>query len=118
MASYNFRHTKRKKTKTTTQNSWHLHAVTTRNLADAEKETSFSKLLEAIQETKDDLTKHIDKKTADTQTTLTQIESSLSTLAEQVEEIQTRVSTNEDDIKETRDRVDEMGTDNAPHRQN
>ncbi|CAM4652658.1 unnamed protein product [Leuciscus chuanchicus] len=30
-------------------------------MADREKETSFSKLLDAIQETKDDLTKHIDR---------------------------------------------------------
>ena len=71
MASYNFRHKKRKKT--TTQTSRHLHTVTTRNMADGEKETSFSKLLDAIQETKDDLTKHIDQKTADIQTTLTKI---------------------------------------------
>lgn len=94
-----FRHTKRKKT--TTQTSRHLQAVTTRIMADGEKETSFSKLLDAIQETKEDLTKHIDKETADIQTTLTKIESSLSTLAEQVDEIQTRVSANEDDIKDT-----------------
>lgn len=105
MASYNFRQTKRKKT---TQTSRHLQAVTTRNMADGEKETSFSKLLDAIQETKEDLTKHIDKKTADIQTTLTKIESSLSTLSEQVEEIETRVSANEDDIKDARDRVDKM----------
>lgn len=106
MASYNLRHKKQKKA--TTQTPRHLHAVTAGNMADGEKETSFSKLLLAIQETKDDLTKHIDKKTADIQTTLTKIESSLSTLAEQVEEIQTRVSTNEDNIKDARDRVGEM----------
>jgi len=106
MASYNFRHKRRKKA--TNQSSRHLHAVTTRSMADGETETPFSKLLDAIQETKEDLTKHIDKKTADIQTTLTKIESSLSTLSEQVEEIQTRVSANEDDIKDTRDRVAEM----------
>ncbi|KAL7393376.1 hypothetical protein ABVT39_009912 [Epinephelus coioides] len=61
-------------------------------MADGEKETPFSKLLDAIQEAKEDLTKHIDKKTADIQTTLTKIESSLSTLSEQVEEIETRFS--------------------------
>lgn len=105
MASYNFRHKKQKKT--TTQTSRHPHAVTTRTMADGEKETSFSKLLDAIQETKDDLTKHVDKKTANIPTTLMKIESSLSTLAEQVEEVQTRVSTNEDNIKDTHDHVGE-----------
>lgn len=108
MASYNFRHTKRKKTFKTPQTSWHLHVVATRNMTDGEKETSFSKLLDAIQETKDDLTKHIDQKTADIQTTLMKMESSLSALSEQVVEIETRVSANEDDIKDARDRVDKM----------
>lgn len=51
---------------------------------------------------------NIDKKTADIQTTLARVESSLSTLSEQVEEIQTRVSANEDNIKDTHNRVDEM----------
>lgn len=45
-------------------------------------EMSLSKLLEAIQETKEDLKKHIDKQTADIQTTLTKIEPSLSMLSE------------------------------------
>uniref|UniRef100_A0A3B4X586 L1 transposable element RRM domain-containing protein n=1 Tax=Seriola lalandi dorsalis TaxID=1841481 RepID=A0A3B4X586_SERLL len=67
-------------------------------MADGEKEIPFSKLLDAIQETKEELTKHIDKKTADIQITLTKIESSLSTLSDQVEEIETRVGANEDDI--------------------
>lgn len=68
----------------------------------------FAKILEALRENKDDLTKHIDEKTADIQATLTKIEASLSTLAEQVQEMETRVATNEDDIKEMRDRVGSM----------
>lgn len=77
-------------------------------MADGEKETTLSTLLQAIQETKDELTMHIDKKATDIQATLTKIEAFLSTLAEQVEEIESRVGANEDDIKETRDRNGEM----------
>lgn len=79
-------------------------------MADGQKEAvmSLNKLLQAIQVIKEDLTKHIDKKTADIQNTLTKIESSLSTLSEQVQEMETRVSANEDDIKETCDRIDKM----------
>ncbi len=45
------------------------------NLADGQKQAdkSLSKLLEAIQETEEDLNKHTDKKTANTQTTLTEL---------------------------------------------
>lgn len=45
-------------------------------MADGEEELPISKLLNAIKETKEDLTNHIDKKnqkTADIQTTLTKI---------------------------------------------
>uniref|UniRef100_A0A3Q2W1E0 L1 transposable element RRM domain-containing protein n=1 Tax=Haplochromis burtoni TaxID=8153 RepID=A0A3Q2W1E0_HAPBU len=86
MASYNLRHSKLKKTAKTTG---HLHTLATRNMADGEEELPISKLLNAIKETKEDLTKHIDKKT-------------------QVEEMEARVSANEDDIKDTYNRVDKM----------
>ena len=65
MASYNFRRKKGKKT--ATQTPQHVHAVTATNMAEGEEETSLNKLLDAIQETKEDLTKHINKKTADIQ---------------------------------------------------
>uniref|UniRef100_A0A3P9BGG8 L1 transposable element RRM domain-containing protein n=1 Tax=Maylandia zebra TaxID=106582 RepID=A0A3P9BGG8_9CICH len=81
---------------------------TTINMADGEEELPISKLLNAIKETKEDLTKHIDKKTADIQATLTKIESSLNALSEQVEEMEARVSANEDDIKDAHNRVDKM----------
>ena len=108
MASYNFRRTKQKKIATQAKTSQHLHTATKTNMADGEQDTSFDKLLSAIQDTKEDLTKHIDRKTTDIQTMLTKIESSLSTLSDQVEEIQIRVSANEDDITNTRDRVEKM----------
>uniref|UniRef100_A0A669E390 L1 transposable element RRM domain-containing protein n=1 Tax=Oreochromis niloticus TaxID=8128 RepID=A0A669E390_ORENI len=105
MASYNLRYSKRKKTAKT---SGHLHISATRNMADGKEELPINKLLNAIKETKEDLTNHIDKKTADIQTTLTKIESSLNALSEQVEEMEARVSANEDDIKDAHNRVDKM----------
>lgn len=105
MANYNLRHSKRKKT---TKTTGYQHALAARNMADGEEELPISKLLNAIKETKEELTKHIDKKTADIQITLTKIESSLNTLSEQVEEMEARVSTNEDDIKEMHNRTDKV----------
>ncbi|CAK6968210.1 unnamed protein product, partial [Scomber scombrus] len=61
-------------------------------MADGQDETEklLNKLLDAIKETKEDLTEHIDKKTNDIQAKLTKIESSISTLSEEIQEMETR----------------------------
>uniref|UniRef100_A0A667X2L4 L1 transposable element RRM domain-containing protein n=1 Tax=Myripristis murdjan TaxID=586833 RepID=A0A667X2L4_9TELE len=50
----------------------------------------------------------MDKKTADIQTSLSKIETSLSTLSEQVQELETRVGANEDNINEYCSRTEKL----------
>ena len=66
---------------------------------------NFSTLFKKLKGTSQNIDK---KKTADIQTTLMKIESSISTLSEQVEEMETRVSANKDNVKDRSDRVDKM----------
>ncbi len=68
------------------------------NASMANRQEARDSVLTAIQESKEDLLKHIDKKTADIQTSLTKIETSLSTLSEQVQELETCMGANEDNI--------------------
>ncbi|KAK6475300.1 LINE-1 type transposase domain-containing protein 1 [Huso huso] len=57
---------------------------------------------------KSDLFQHIDTKTADIQIKLTNIQGSLSTLAEQVAEVENRVSTNENNLQGAADRITQL----------
>uniref|UniRef100_A0A667XYD2 L1 transposable element RRM domain-containing protein n=1 Tax=Myripristis murdjan TaxID=586833 RepID=A0A667XYD2_9TELE len=74
----------------------------------ADQQMAHDSLLKAIQESKEDLLKHMDKKTADIQTSLSKIETSLSTLSEQVQELETRVGANEDNINEYCSRTEKL----------
>lgn len=63
---------------------------------------SSNKLREAVQGTKEDLTKHTDKKNSD------YIDQTRVSHLERVQEKEARACANKDDIKETRDHVDKM----------
>ena len=72
----------------------------------ARKEKSVShKTVMAIRESKDDLSWQIDAKTTNIQNTLMIIETSLSTLSEQVEEMEGRVAANEDNVSDALKRL-------------
>ncbi len=60
----------------------------------ADRQEIHDSLLKAVYESKEDLLKHINKKTADTQTSLTNI-----TLSEQIQEVETCVGTDKDIYK-------------------
>ena len=74
----------------------------------ADRQEARDSLLKASRESKEDLLAHIDKKTTDIQTSLTKIENSLSTLSEQVQELETRVGANEDNINEYCSRTEKL----------
>ena len=67
-------------------------------VADNNETFSLETVMKAIKESKEDLSKQIDAKTISIQNTLTKIETSLSTLSEQVEEIEGRIAANEDNM--------------------
>ena len=54
----------------------------------------------AIQESKEEISRQIDVKTVSRQSSLSKIETVMSTLADQVEEMAGRISANEDNIKD------------------
>ncbi|RXN14795.1 LINE-1 type transposase domain-containing 1 [Labeo rohita] len=78
---------------------------------DVEGEISVQTLWKEIKASKEDISKQIDRMTNDIQAKLTRIETSMSTLSEQMAEVETRVSTTEDDIRDTRSTVSRLEKD-------
>uniref|UniRef100_A0A673NI37 L1 transposable element RRM domain-containing protein n=1 Tax=Sinocyclocheilus rhinocerous TaxID=307959 RepID=A0A673NI37_9TELE len=66
-----------------------------------QEKLTLKSLMKVICDSNDELTSHINKTTTDIQTSRTKIELSLSTLAEQIDEMQTRKGANEDNLKDT-----------------
>uniref|UniRef100_A0A3Q2D0X9 L1 transposable element RRM domain-containing protein n=1 Tax=Cyprinodon variegatus TaxID=28743 RepID=A0A3Q2D0X9_CYPVA len=64
--------------------------------------------MKAIRESKEELTGHINQKTNHIQHSLTKIEQSMSTLAEQVQEMETRIGANEDNLSNAQARILKM----------
>lgn len=69
---------------------------------DVEGEISLQTLWKEIKTSKEEISKQMDKMTNDIQAKLTRIETSMSTLSEQLIEVETRVSATEDDLRDTR----------------
>lgn len=76
-------------------------------VADQDKLTLKS-LIKVICESKEELTGHINQKTHDIQQSLTKIEQSISTLVEQVQETETRIGANEDNLSDAQTRIGKM----------
>lgn len=77
-------------------------------MAAEQEKLTLKSLMKAIRDSNDELTSHINKKTTDIQSSLTKIELSLSTLAEQVDEMQNRIGANEDNLRDTCARIEKM----------
>ncbi|KAL7371477.1 hypothetical protein ABVT39_027677 [Epinephelus coioides] len=69
---------------------------------------SLEMVMIAIQESKEELSKQIDTKTTTIQSLLTKIDAALSTLADQVEEMEGRISANKDNIKDATTHVEKL----------
>lgn len=72
---------------------------------DVEGEVSLQTLWKEIKASKEDISKKIDRMTIDIQSKLTRIETSMTTLSEQMVEVEARVSATEDDLRDTRSTV-------------
>lgn len=77
------------------------------------EQVSLQTIWEAIQQVKVDMTVHLDSKIETIHAGLNQINGSLSSLCDQISELQTRVSTNEDTIDELTKRVQLLEKENA-----
>ena len=73
--------------------------------AGKDKSLSLETVMMAVRESKEDLSKQIDAKTTNIQNTLLKIETSLSTLSEQVEEMEGRIAANEDIVSDALKRL-------------
>ncbi len=78
---------------------------------DVEGEISLQTLWKEIKAIKEDISKQIDRMTNDIQAKLTCIETSISTLSEQMVEVETRISATEEDIRDTRSTVSRLEKD-------
>ncbi len=74
-------------------------------MAAEQEKLTLKSLMKAIRDSNDELTFHINK-TTDIQSSLTKIDLSLSTLAEQVDEMQNRIGANEDNLRDTCARIE------------
>lgn len=80
---------------------------------DVEGEISLQTLWKEIKTSKEEISKQMDRMTNDIQAKLTRIETSMSTLSEQMVEVETRVSATEDDLRDTRSTVTRLEKDVA-----
>lgn len=80
---------------------------------DVEGEISLQTLWKEIKTSKEEISKQMDRMTNDIQAKLTRIETSMSTLSEQMVEVETRVSATEDDLRDTRSTVTHLEKDVA-----
>lgn len=76
-------------------------------------EVSLQTIWDAIQLIKVEMTTHLDSKTEAIQTSLTSIHGSLSSLCEQISELEHRVSSNEDNFEDLSKRVQTLEKENA-----
>lgn len=79
----------------------------------AMSEVTLQSIWEAIQQTKVEMTTHLDFKIGTVEAGLTNIQESLSSINEQISELQYRVSANEDNVDDLVQRVKALEKDNA-----
>ncbi|MGH0149392.1 UNVERIFIED_CONTAM: hypothetical protein FKN15_025280 [Acipenser sinensis] len=77
-------------------------------MEEQEPSITLQMLWKAIEESEADLFQHIDSKTADIQMKLTNIQSWVSTVAEQTAEVKNRVSANEDNLQDATDSIKQL----------
>ena len=77
-------------------------------MATDQDKPTLKSLMKAIRESKEELFGHINEKTGNIQQSLTKIEQLLSTLADQVQEMEIRIEANEDNLTDARTRIGKM----------